>query len=452
MAKFNVNVPRSVIPVEFQLEVLSYLVRDREVVSRYAPLVNEEDFEHPAHRAIYSLAKAYYLKFLKTPPRVVLEMELRKWLQENAQSEMVPPELFWKEVDKLYRVPASERDYMLGLLHNFILKAQIVRLGDEALKTAQEPELEMGGLIGEINGLLGAISGRVTEKMEYLLGEAPTRHRQDPAVSKISTGFQTLDSVLGGGLGKGELGIVLAPTGYGKSFMLVALGAAALRVRTKVFHLTLELSRKKVIARYESLLSKIVKGELWRHSPAVTRQLLRMRKLVNPADVLVVDYPSGSISVDEFRSVLTQVRVGQGFDPGLVVVDYADIFKPVSTYRMEGWEQLTRTYENLRSVAQEFELPVWTGSQAHQATIGAEVVGIADIAGSFGKARIADVVITICRTPSERGNNRGRIYVDKNRENKSDVMIPFREDFDISSFWEASTPASPLEDGEPEAK
>ena len=55
----------------------------------------------------------------------------------------------------------------------------------------------------------------------------------------VTTGWKQIDDICGGGLGKSELGVVIAPTGAGKSFCLVHLGAQGLKEGKVVVHYTL---------------------------------------------------------------------------------------------------------------------------------------------------------------------------------------------------------------------
>jgi len=65
-----------------------------------------------------------------------------------------------------------------------------------------------------------------------------------------------------GGLGKGELGIVVGGSGMGKTWLLCALGAQALKEGKKVIHYTLELSADYTGMRYDSLFTRIPFQEL----------------------------------------------------------------------------------------------------------------------------------------------------------------------------------------------
>ena len=433
-----IDLETSIIPSDFQLEVLSYVVRDKEVMSRFVEVITESHFENPTHRIIYTLSRRYFLEFLRMCPRNTIERELGIWLQENEGRTIVPAEFFWRDLEKLFQVSLVEREYLIRRVQSYILKSQVASLGEQAIRAAQGPgDVNLDLVIREINRLFGSISGRITEKMEFLLADANQRERDNPAVRKVPTGLRTLDSSLGGGLGKGELGVVIAPTGVGKSFFLITIGANCLKFQKKVLHITLELARDKVISRYEAFMTKIVKSDLHMHSNRIVRRLHRIRQLVNPADVLVIEYPSRGLSVDELRAVLTQVKIGRSFEPDLLVIDYADILKPILTRREEArWEQHAVVYESLRGLAQEFELPIWTGSQTTAGALYKEVVTISDIAESFAKVRIADVVLAICRTSLERSLGKGRFFLDKVRDYPGNVTIPFKEDFDTSRFWE----------------
>jgi len=426
------------IPSDLQVEALGYLVQDAAVMARFHSVIVEEVFENPVHRVIYSIARRFFLKFNRCPSRRVLEKELEGWLRERADKQLAPVEFFWREVSKVYSVTTNERSYLTERLMGFIVRHRLARLADSALVQARADSLDLDVITREVRSLYNVMGGVFEEKKEYLLKDAESRSRENPAMDKIPTGLPTLDSYLGGGLGPGELGVVMAPTGRGKSFFLSFVGANALRVRKRVLHFTLELSKDKVLARYESYQTKIRKSELFTHSSRVERVLKRMRRLVQPADVLVVEFPTKSLTIDQMRAVILQVSVSEDFSPDMVVVDYADLLKPVKGVDMgdRKHEILTSLYERLRGLAQELKVPIWTGSQTTRVSLSKETVTIADISESFGKAMVADVIIALCSTRDEMEKSCGRFFIDKNRDNRGHVIIPYEYDFDTAAFRE----------------
>jgi hypothetical protein len=78
----------------------------------------------------------------------------------------------------------------------------------------------------------------------------------------ISTGWERIDDICKGGLGKRELGVAIAPTGAGKSMILACLGAAALKQGKTVVHYTLELADTVVGTRYDSSITGVPLGDL----------------------------------------------------------------------------------------------------------------------------------------------------------------------------------------------
>ncbi len=427
------------IPPEFQIEVLGMFIKDRYITSRFVGVLSEEYFDNPIHKVIFRLVQDYYNKYLKLPSRLIVERELGTWMNDNKDGIIVPADYFWQELSRLYAVQTSEQDYLIDKVRDFIYRIQLVKLAKTAIDVARSNDnVRFDPIVGEVNRLFSSYVGDVVStKAEFLLADANSRVYENPSISKVPTGFRTLDSVLGGGLGKGELGVVMAPTGAGKSFWLVTVGANGLKMQKKILHITLELSRENVIRRYESYVSNIPKSQLHIYSDRVRERLVRIRKLLGTSDVLVIEYPSRSLSVDELRALLVQLRSVNNFFPDLLLIDYGDILKPVLTYKNEqGWEQLGFIFEKLRGLAQEFDIPIWTGSQTTSDSVKKEIITITDIAGSFQKVRIADVVLAICRTLSEQQVGRGRFYLDKNRDNRGKVIIPFREDFDTARFWE----------------
>ena len=73
----------------------------------------------------------------------------------------------------------------------------------------------------------------------------------------ITTGWDVIDDLMDGGLGPGELGVIVAPSGIGKTWVLSALGAAAVKAGKNVLHYTLELNENYVGLRYDACFTGI---------------------------------------------------------------------------------------------------------------------------------------------------------------------------------------------------
>ena len=117
----------------------------------------------------------------------------------------------------------------------------------------------------------------------------------------------------------------------------------------------------------------------------------------------------------------------KSFMPSLIVIDYADIMRSSKSYDSLRHE-LKLIYEELRNLAMEMKIPVWTASQANRDSAKSEVVGLENMSEAYGKAMVADVVISLSRKPLEKSTGAGRLFVAKNRAGRDGLLFPIQMD------------------------
>ena len=231
----------------------------------------------------------------------------------------------------------------------------------------------------------------------------------------VTTGWQDLDNITGGGLGRNGLGVVIAPTGAGKSMVLVHLGAQALKEGKTVVHYTLELQETVIANRYDSCITGYPLGEIINFKEEVYDEIKDIE-----GSLIIKEYPTKSASTNTIKSHLSRL-VKRGIKPGMVIVDYGDLLKPV-VVRKEKRNELESIYEEMRAISAEFECPVWTASQTNRSGLSAEVITMEQISEAFNKCFVADFIFSVSRTIEDKQNNQGKIFVAKNR-NGPDGMI-----------------------------
>ena len=238
-------------------------------------------------------------------------------------------------------------------------------------------------------------------------------HARNP----VSTGWKIIDDITKNGLGKGELGVVIAPTGAGKSMVLAHLGAQAVKDGKNVVHYTLELSEAVTGQRYDSCISGV------RLSDLTSMKDLVFEKVKDVEGSLVIkEYPTRSASVNVLASHLEKLKKrNQKID--VILVDYADLLKPTTNYK-EKRQELESIYESLRALAQEHDCPVWTASQTNRSGLNAEVITMESISEAFSKCFVADFIFSISRTIKDKNANTGRLFIAKNRNGFDGLVYP----------------------------
>lgn len=244
------------------------------------------------------------------------------------------------------------------------------------------------------------------------------------------TGLSRLDAkdIFRGGLGRGEIGVVTANTGVGKSHWLVAMGANAMRAGKNVLHYTFELTEHAVGLRYDSNLCNMPSNDVQDQKATVLKKYEEM----DLGRLIIKEYPTGSASSITIRNHVEKLML-KGFKPSVIIIDYADIMRSTRAYDSLRHE-LKLIYEELRNLAMDLNVPIWTASQANRDSAKADIVGLENMSEAYGKAMVADVVISLSRKATEKATGSGRLFVAKNRAGRDGLVFPIHIDTARSTF------------------
>lgn len=233
----------------------------------------------------------------------------------------------------------------------------------------------------------------------------------------VATGWEKIDRLIEKGLGSGELGVIIAPTGAGKSMALTHLGASALKVGKNVIHYTLELSESITGQRYDSCISAIPLSTLFGRKDEVLECIDDLQ-----GSLIIKEYPTKTASANTLRAHLEKLKK-RNKKIDMIIVDYADLLKSCIHHK-EKRNELESIYENLRAIAQEYKCPVWTASQTNRTGLNAEVVTMESISEAFNKCFVADFICSISRTIKDKNANTARLFVAKNRNGPDGLVFP----------------------------
>jgi len=251
-------------------------------------------------------------------------------------------------------------------------------------------------------------------------------------ITRVScpTGIPQLDKkgILNGGLGKGEIGVMTAPTGAGKSHWLIAMGCEAIRIGKNIIHYTFELSETAVGIRYDSNLCDIPSNDVQDRK----EEVIKNYEENDFGRLIIKEYPTGTASIVTIRNHIDKLLM-KDFKPNMIIIDYADIMRSTRKYDSLRHE-LKLIYEELRNLAMELNIPVWTASQANREASNSNIVGLENMSEAYGKAMVADVVLSISRKPLEKASGAGRLFVAKNRAGRDGILFPIKIDTSKSRF------------------
>jgi replicative DNA helicase len=222
-----------------------------------------------------------------------------------------------------------------------------------------------------------------------------------------------------GGLAGGEMGVVVAPSGIGKSWFLQALGVNALKQGKNVIHYTLELNEAYVGLRYATIFSEVPVANIKDNKDAIKAII---EKECN-GNLLIKYFPTRGATVQTIHTHLKTVEL-LGHEPDLILVDYADLLRDVGKQDIAVRHALGNIYEDLRGLSGEFQIPIWTASQSNRSSLEDDIIGAEKIAESYSKIMTADFVMSLSRKIEDKIANTGRVHVIKNRFGPDGMTFP----------------------------
>ena len=401
----------------FQTKILSSLLTDKVFISTIIDIIEVDYFQSDANKWIVKTIEKYFMEY-KTPPSLdALKVELKKLKNDVLQVAVVEAlKSAWthRESDDLDYV----KDEILDFCKNQKLKKAIL----ESVDLLENKDYD--GIKMVVDTAMRAGTTRDLGH-DYISG---FEERLETSARKTTpTPWPVINDIMDGGLGGGELGVMVAPAGIGKTWFLQTVGADAIKKGMKVVHYTLELNQAYVGLRYDTIISGINTQQLKYYKEDVQAKVFDIQ-----GNLMIKYYPTRTASVQTISSHLKQLELIE-FKPDVIVVDYADILKPISNYR-EKRLNLGETYEHLRGMAGEFDVPVWTASQANRSSLEEEVIGADKVSEDYSKVMTADFVMSISRKVEDKVANLARVHIIKNRFGVDGVTYPTDMNTDIGKI------------------
>ena len=394
----------------FQEKFCHLMLSDRPFCDQVSEVLNVEFLDYEYLRVFIEILVGYRSKYKVHPSYDIMESRIRT--ECNKYTKALKDQLlrFYASIISTDRIENSQyiKDSSIDFCRKQVLKGAMMK-SVKLIKSSSFDEIQK---VIEEALKLGTDNNFGHDFLKDF-EERYTITSRDP----VSTGFERIDDICKGGLGKSELGVVIAPTGAGKSMVLVHLGSEALKQGKTVVHYTLELQDTVVGNRYDSCISGVHLGDLFASKNEV---LMKIKDI--PGQLIIKEYPTKSASTETIKQHIERLRK-RGIEPDMVIVDYADLLRPTRSSAEKRFD-LENTYEELRAIAQIYKCPVWTASQTNRSGLNAEVITMEAISEAFNKCFVADFICSLSRTVQDKQANKGRVFIAKNRNGPDGLIFP----------------------------
>jgi len=406
-----------------ELKVLSYLLKSGNLTVNLSK-VEAKDFYFPETALLLNFAKYHFKKYTTALPFEVL----KRYLDKYDRADLAVKTECLLAYQQAYQLDVDEKDYLYCIdemkeitLHKDMTKtlesaANLLVDGDatQAFKKLQE---DMAGLKRSATGV--EIRKRAVWEATEERKQAYIDMRDHPErFQGVPFGLKRLDE-LTNGMQQGEMGIVFARTGAGKTRFLFTYAYNAVQAGYDVMYFSLEMSLEQLERVYDSRAGMIPYSDIKMSklgAPGEAEYFQLLDKIKDKRDKLyIVDIPRGctvnaiEAEIDEYEKIYHK-------RPDLVIVDYLSLMQSTRKYSNTP-EKMGMLTQELRELGRAKRFATFSATQANRDILEATSPGTEHVAWSDSVAPHCDLVLNIPKqSEEEKMQNLLKLIVVKYRD------------------------------------
>lgn len=408
--------------IEFQNKLVKCFFEDQSFFEDIEQVLDQNMFTNEHLRRIVGIMKNSYNNRGKVPSYYEAELLIRQEVRDAASIELMLGTL-----NMVRGLNLEGMDLIEGQSEKFFKQQNMIKALNKSVEIIRNGNLNDYDRIESLiqNALLvnckKEIGFRLFENLESDLSE---NFRQT-----ITTGCPQLDDALGGGLGRRELGVIVAPAGVGKSSTTTGFAAAAATCKCeannyqgfKVLHIFFEDEEVSIRRKYYGWLTQIDACDL--SKPDIRPKAINFINTIGAEEAAMLKrniwclrLSSGEQTASSLRPIINKL-IALGFKPDLIITDYFECLarEKGSTQSNNEWSAEGVSMRKLESMAKEFNVAWWVPVQGTKGSIGQEYVGVMNAGGSVQKIQIGHVIIQLAQTKEQKTMGMMNVFIGKLR-------------------------------------
>ncbi|MEY4573676.1 MAG: hypothetical protein RLZ10_2975 [Bacteroidota bacterium] len=389
----------------FQIQLLNQIILDKDFSHSIIDVIEPTYFENKYFKIIIQMIKEYYKKYNHTPSFDTLEQVAKSELQQEIASKIV-----LDMIGKIKDAPIDGGDFVQEKALKFCKQEEVIRVMNKAQKIIDGGEFEnydtIEGMfrealqVGEKNTSISSVFSNIDQVLD------------DDYRHPIPMGIPGIDRLLKGGLAKGEIGVILAPTGVGKSTLLTKIANHAFNMGNNVLQIFFEDNPKIIQRKHYTLWTKIHPDELSVKRDEVTQKVKEIEDSMTNK-LIMQKLPSDTVTMLQIKNQIRKI-IADGTKIDMVLLDYVDCVVPDKNLGDE-WKSEGSVMRGFEAMCHELDLVGWTATQGNRSSISSEVVTTDQMGGSIKKAQVGHVIISVAKTLQQKELKLATIAITKSR-------------------------------------
>jgi replicative DNA helicase len=389
------------------------LIEDNKLFSQLHKLIVPNAFGELNVRLLMAEVMKYYEDNGKVPSYDVLESLMMVKAKTDVEMEEFKSLIKHLKDDKLI----SDLHDFKDIAVKFFKQQETIKLTNKMMKSIEEgyDDNKLRALLDDAKDILVPTDND--------LGSSPMDHMEaifnDEDEEKVPTGYFELDAVLGGGLQKGNVGLLAAHTGAGKTTFSTAMAVQAAIQGYNVLQIVFEESEKDIVKKQFACLTKDYVSNMSkkRLSEQTKAEVRRWMPLVNER-IRVKRLQNTRTTWEEVENYIFNLNMVSNFNPDVIFIDYFDCLKHTTDMRLTQVQAATRCIKKIDDFAKTHKYAIWvmqqTNRQGAQAATKGDVEG--NIQGAFAVQQTTGVNMYLTKSEEEKSANKATLTLKKNRQ------------------------------------
>jgi replicative DNA helicase len=397
----------------FQIQLLNNIVIDKDFANSIVDVLDPKYFDNQYFKIIMQMVKEYYVKYEHTPTFATLEQLTKSEISSPMAQKMVFDML--KDVKD---APIEGSDFVQEKSLKFCKQQELQKVMTKAQKIIDKGDFESYDHLEEMVrealqvGEVDTGTADVFSNLDVVLDD-DYRH-------PIPMGVPGIDNLMKGGLAKGEIGVILAPTGVGKTTFLTKISNHAFNLGYNVLQVFFEDNPKIIQRKHFTLWTGIAPDNLSNHKDDVMNKVKEIKE--NTKNSLTLKkLPSDTLTMNQIKNQVRKM-IAEGNKIDMIVVDYIDCITPDKNLGDE-WKSEGSVMRAFEAMCHELDIVGWTATQGNRSSISSEVVTTDQMGGSIKKAQVGHVIISVAKSLQQKEMNLATIAITKSRIGKDGVVF-----------------------------
>lgn len=402
--------------------ILASIANLEETSRKVLPYIKPEYFEEPHHKVLFTCINDYITRYNSLPPKEAIALDIRRAPAASDQIIVDAAALcdyVYSEESKKF-LGSVKGDWLISRAEGFCKDRALFIAITESLSIidgnpVRGKKMEKGAIPQLLQDAL-AVSFDPSVGHDVFEDYAKRFEFYHETTQRVRSGLRDIDKVTKNGFPNKSLSVFVAPTGIGKSTIMVSMATSMYLAGEKVLYITGEMAEEKIAERIDANVLDVNLDSLM--AMPKRNYISRMQNIAEKSAgrIIVKEYPTGSASVIHFRALMNELKIKAKFTPTIVFVDYLNIF---ASSRMKNGDSsyayIKAIAEELRGFAVEFNLPVVTATQTNRAGVGASDYDLTEVSESMGVTHTADFIAAMISTDSLEQQGQIRLKQLKNR-------------------------------------